>query len=112
MKTNAVPAVVMLTAGLIECILSIRAGVSLFVFTKRLLVVLLIFYVLGCVIQLVLDKYFKDEEEEADSEQKGEDAEADSETAEEGADVEVDPEAGMEPDTEEEETDFDHSEDE
>ena len=38
MKTNSVPAVIMLTAGLIDCIVSIYQRLSLFDFTKQLLI--------------------------------------------------------------------------
>lgn len=58
MKTKAVPAVIMLTAGLIDCILSIYCQLSLWRFTWQLLVVLVIFYILGCVVQIILDKNF------------------------------------------------------
>ncbi len=68
MKTNAIPAIIMLTAGLIDCILSFYERVSLFKFTKRLLIVLVIFYVLGCVVKIVIDCNFKEEEEVAEAE--------------------------------------------
>ena len=68
MKTNAVPAVIMLTAGFIDCILSLYEHVSMFVFTKRLLIVLVIFYVLGCIVKIVLDCNFKEMEETEESE--------------------------------------------
>lgn len=55
MKTNAVPAVVMLLAGLIDCVASIYQRLSLFDFTKRLLLVLVVFYLIGCVAKLALD---------------------------------------------------------
>lgn len=63
MKTKAVPAMIMLTAGLIDCIFSIYCHLPLLRFTWQLLVVLLIFYVLGCVVQLVLDKNFAEMEQ-------------------------------------------------
>lgn len=70
MKTNAVPAVIMLTAGFIDCILSLYEHVSMFVFTKRLLIVLVIFYVLGCIVKIVLDCNFKEMEETEETEEK------------------------------------------
>lgn len=63
MKTKAVPAIIMLTAGLIDCILSIYCHLSLWRFTWQLLVVLVIFYLLGCVVSLILDKNFAEMEE-------------------------------------------------
>lgn len=58
MKTNSVPAVVMLSAGFIDCALSIYQRLSLFDFTRRLLLVLVVFYILGCAVKLVLDINF------------------------------------------------------
>lgn len=74
----------MLTAGLIDCILSLYERVSMFVFTKRLLIVLVIFYILGCIVKIVLDCNFKEmeeTEETGESEEKElEDALADEDT--------------------------------
>lgn len=64
MKTNWVPAVIMLMAGLIDCIISIYYHLSLWQFTKQLLLVLIIFYVIGCVVKIVLDCNFKEMKEE------------------------------------------------
>ena len=64
MKTNSVPAVIMLTAGLIDCIVSIYQRLSLFDFTKQLLIVLVIFYLLGCVVKLILDINFPQMDDE------------------------------------------------
>lgn len=63
MKTNSVPAVVMLLAGLIDCVVSIYQRLSLLDFTKRLLLVLVIFYVLGCIVKIILDMNFKQMED-------------------------------------------------
>lgn len=86
MKTNSVPAVIMLTAGLIDCIVSIYQRLSLFDFTKQLLIVLVIFYLLGCVVKLLLDINFPQMDNEAEIEE--EDAEdiesAEGEPEEEG----------------------------
>ena len=79
MKTNSVPAVIMLTAGLIDCIVSIYQRLSLFDFTKQLLIVLVIFYLLGCVVKLILDINFPQMDDEPEVEE--EDAE-DIESAE------------------------------
>ena len=64
MKTKSVPALIMLTAGLIDCIASSYCHYTLWHFTWQLLVVLMIFYVLGCIVQLILDKNFPEMEEE------------------------------------------------
>lgn len=58
MKTNNVPALVMLSAGFIDCVIAIRTGQSLWSFTKQLLLVLILFYILGSIIKVVLDRNF------------------------------------------------------
>ena len=53
------------------------------VFTKTLLAVLVIFYVLGCIVKLVLDKNFKEmdepEKEREESEEEQEQSDSDGE---------------------------------
>jgi large-conductance mechanosensitive channel len=56
MKTNHIPAIIMLSAGFIVCICNIRKSVSLFEFTRQLLIVLVIFLIIGFVVKLILDK--------------------------------------------------------
>ena len=70
MKTKGIPAVVMLLAGFVTCIIGIVQHMETDVFIKTLLAVLIIFYVLGCIVKLVLDNNFKemDEPEEEESE--------------------------------------------
>ena len=53
MKTNFVPAIIMLVAGLVDCILAIRERLPLFDFTKQLLLVLVIFYIIGCAVMFI-----------------------------------------------------------
>lgn len=59
MKTNYVPALITLSAGLVDCIISFRNHLSMYEFTKQLLLVLLIFYVIGCLLQYILNKAMK-----------------------------------------------------
>ena len=47
MKTNNVPALVMLTAGFVYCLIGIYYQVALTPFMVRLLIVLIVFYILG-----------------------------------------------------------------
>ena len=47
MKTKYIPALVMLTAGLIDCLYTMFSGLGLLDFTKRLLIVLIVFYIIG-----------------------------------------------------------------
>lgn len=73
----------MLSAGLIDCVASIYQRLSLLDFTKQLLLVLVVFYLLGCVVKLILDIGFsrKDDSANADVGENPESAEAVQETA-------------------------------
>ena len=59
MNTKPVPAIVMLITGFITCIVSICQHDSFGKFVKTELLVLVIFYLFGCIIKLVLDKGFE-----------------------------------------------------
>ena len=73
MKTKGIPAVVMLLAGFVTCIIGIVQHMETDVFIKTLLAVLIIFYLLGCIVKLVLDKNFKEmDEPEENQEESGE----------------------------------------
>ena len=56
MKSKFLPPLVMLLAGFVCSILSLRQRVDLMTFTTRLLSVLVIFYIIGGIMKLVLDK--------------------------------------------------------
>ena len=56
MKTNSVPAVIMLTAGLIDCIVSIYQRLSLFDFTKQLLITIM-FFMSGILIMAETERF-------------------------------------------------------
>lgn len=64
MKTNGIPAIVMLTAGFVDCVIAIYTHASLWNFTRQLLLVLIIFYVIGCIAKTILDRNFKDMDQE------------------------------------------------
>ena len=55
MNTKPIPAIVMLIAGFTMCVVSITNGYDLSFLIRRLLFVLLGFYLLGYIIKLVLD---------------------------------------------------------
>ncbi len=76
MKTKPIPALVMLTAGVIACAAGIIGRMELLDFTKMLLGVLVVFYILGCIAKLIIDRNFKEMEEDTTD---GEDAAADGE---------------------------------
>lgn len=84
MKTKTVPVMIMLIAGAVACILGIVNNYATAQFFKMMLTVLVVFYILGCIIKLILDKNFsveensKNEEKEA-SEAEKENIESDSE---------------------------------
>ena len=79
MKTKPIPAIVMLSAGFVTCIIAIYTHMELMAFTKSLLLVLIVFYILGGIVKIILDKNFaqmkEEEEETADTEEKTSEAE-------------------------------------
>ena len=64
MKTKPIPAIVMLVAGLVVCIAGMAGHMETGRFVKMLLVVLIVFYIIGGIVKLLIDKNFKDMEEE------------------------------------------------
>ncbi len=75
MKTKQIPAVVMLLAGFVTCIVAIFQGMEQGKFLKILLVVLISFYVAGCIVKVILDRNFKEMEEETKNEEEKPDEE-------------------------------------
>ena len=75
MKTKQVPIIITLIAGLITCIIGFVMQMETGQFVKIWGIVLISFYILGCVAKLVLDHNFKEETEEA-TEEAAEGAEA------------------------------------
>ncbi len=94
MKTNGVPAIVMLLAGFTDCIIAIRTHMTLGSFTRQLFLVLLIFYVIGCMVKLILDRNIdkmedvKTVEEELSEKKVDIDETSEEKTAEEDAEKE------------------------
>lgn len=64
MKTKPIPAIIMLVAGVIACAAGIIGQMELLDFTKMLLIVLVVFYIFGCVAKLIIDRNFKEMEED------------------------------------------------
>ena len=62
MNTKYIPAIIMLSAGFVDCIIAIMQHKPLLDFTKELLLVLVIFLVIGCVVKMVIDKTFRVDE--------------------------------------------------
>lgn len=73
MKTDNIPALVMLSAGAVDCVLAIRNHLNLRDFLIELLIVLVIFYIAGLLIRYIVDRNFK--EIELDEEEVKEDGE-------------------------------------
>ena len=95
MKTKQVPIIITLAAGLITCIIGVVMHMETGQFVKTWGIVLISFYILGCVAKLVLDHNFKEETEEATEEaaegteaEAGQGAEAEGEEAVSAEEVE------------------------
>ena len=69
MKTKEIPAIVMLIAGGVYCLLGIFCKIPLMDFLVQLLVVLIGFWILGGIIRMVLDHFIGEIEEEAQEEE-------------------------------------------
>ena len=72
MNTRNIPALVMLTAGLVAGIVMFRMHYSLYTMSWVILLVFAVFYVLGCLIRLMLDKFGMQQEKKKETEQEGE----------------------------------------
>ena len=72
MNTRNIPALVMLTAGLVAGIVMFRMHYSLYTMSWVILLVFAVFYVLGCLIRLMLDKFGMQKEKKKEAEQEGE----------------------------------------
>lgn len=88
MKTNYVPAIIMLLAGLVDSVISIYYKLDLYSFTKRLLLVLVVFYILGCVVKIILDINFPLPDADSSSKMADETKTASSDNADEAENVE------------------------
>lgn len=82
MKTKQIPAIIMLVAGFIACMAGMNAHMEVADFLKMLLIVLIVFYVLGCIVKQIVDKNFAEIQEETTDGEETEDEE-DSEADEE-----------------------------
>lgn len=93
MKTKQVPAIIMLTAGFVTCVISIMQHMEFGRFLKILLLVLICFYILGCVVKVILDKNFapmQEEEEEQEQTEEGEETADGTEAAEDMENIKSD----------------------
>ena len=58
MKTKTIPVIIMLVAGALACILGFVYNYGTTEFFTMVLTVLIIFYVLGCIVKIIIDKNF------------------------------------------------------
>lgn len=91
-KRKLIPPFVMLTAGAVTSILMVVKGCELNEFLARLLTILIVFYVLGCVLKDMLDRIDRqnappepEEEEEEVIEKNAEDGETEDGSEEQEA---------------------------
>lgn len=82
MKTKQVPAIITLIAGLVVSIIAVATHMETMQFLKILVIVLVVFYIAGCVVKVILDKNFKEEVEDAGSETEAEENEEAEESEE------------------------------
>ena len=96
MKTKDIPAIVMLLAGGVYCLLGIRYQIPLMEFLVQLLIVLLIFWIFGGIVRMILDKFMGEIEDKSKSEEneetEGEDADEEMTESEEDTETEKDSE--------------------
>lgn len=89
-KRKLIPPFVMLTAGAVTSILMVVKGCELNEFLGRLLAILIVFYVLGCVLKGMLDRFDRqnmppepeEEEDVIEKEAEGGESEGESEESE------------------------------
>ena len=91
MKTKDIPAMVMLLAGGVYCLIGIRYQIPLMDFSVQLLIVLLIFWMMGGIVRMVLDKFMGEIEDKAKTEETEEAEEKDAEGEEEESEEEEEP---------------------
>ena len=82
MKTKEIPAMVMLLAGGVYCLLGIYYQIPLMEFSIQLLIVLLVFWVFGGIVRMFLDKYMGEFEDKTEEEEETEEGASGEETEE------------------------------
>lgn len=82
MKTKEIPAIIMLIAGGVYCLLGIYNQIPLMDFCVQLLIILLGFWMLGGIVRMVLDHFIGELEDKA-KEEEAEEIDAEEETEDE-----------------------------
>ena len=85
MKTKTLPVILMLVAGAIACILGFVYHYETTDFFVMVLIVLVVFYILGCIVKGIIDRNFSDfgKEEESLTEESEEKENTESESEKE-----------------------------
>ena len=94
MKTNYVPAIVMLLAGGVYCLFGIYYQIPLMDFCIQLLIVLIVFWIMGGIIRMVLDRFMGEIEDKSkeETEEESEEDEENSKDSDEESEVREDTE--------------------
>ena len=79
MKTKDIPAIVMLLAGGVYCLIGIRYQIPLMDFSVQLLIVLLIFWIIGGIVRMFLDKFMGEIGNQAETDENEDAEETDAE---------------------------------
>ena len=83
MNTKSIPAFIMLLAGAVASILGLINQYETTEFIIMILIVLLVFYIIGGIVKIIVDKNFKGMDEQVQDEQKeSEEAKENIESAE------------------------------
>jgi len=83
MNTKSIPAFIMLMGGAFACILGILNRYETIHFVTMLLIVLVVFYFMGCMIKIVIDKNFQGMDEQVlDEQEESEEAKENIESTE------------------------------
>ena len=71
MRTNYIPAGIMLLAGLVDCVIAFGKHMETGAFIKELLIVLIIFFFIGLLIRSILEKALKAFADKTEPEEEG-----------------------------------------
>lgn len=72
MNRRAIPAIIMLIGGFCSCVIGILNHMDSAAYMKMLFIVLIIFYIIGCIVKVIIDKNFPEMTETEDTEENGE----------------------------------------
>ena len=56
MKTKPIPAIIMLIAGFVACVIGICQHMDMELFLKTVLITMIVFFVLGQIVRIILDR--------------------------------------------------------